>query len=297
MSGIQLIPVMIGLFGFPEIIRAFTQVDSKVMKMTPLKIIEGFKMIRKNSVAILRSSFIGVGVGIIPGVGEDVGGWLSYWATKSANKDPDSYGKGNPTGVISAEAGNNACVGGAIIPVMSLAVPGSAPAAVLLAAFLMHGYRPGPLLLIESPEFVYRIGIYLTFAAFAMWILAMLVSRFTVKILAVNKKILMPIIYVLCVIGAFLINHLMFDVQVMFVFGLMGILLRAVDFPSAPFLLGVILGPMADSNIRRALIISDGSFAPMFERPISLVFLVIIGFMILSQTGVFQTLKKMVGRG
>jgi putative tricarboxylic transport membrane protein len=297
MSGIQLIPVMIGLFGFPEIIQAFTQLESMVLKLSPFRIRDGFSRIGKNFAAIVRSSFIGVGVGIIPGVGEDVGGWLSYWASKSASKDPDSFGKGNMTGVVSAEAGNNACIGGAIIPVMSLAVPGSAPAAVLLAAFLMHGYRPGPLLLVESPHFVYQIGIYLIFAAIAMWLIAMGISRFTVKILGVNKKILMPIIYVLCVIGAFLINHNMFDVRIMFVFGLIGFLLRKVDFPSAPFLLGVILGPMADSNLRRALIISDGSLAPMFARPICVVFLIVIGFMILSQTGLFKALKKLGRKG
>lgn len=292
MRGIQLIPVMIGLFGFPEIVQSFTQADAKMLKMTAFKAKEAFRSIGRNMAAVVRSSFIGVGVGIIPGVGEDVGGWLSYWASKSASKDPESFGKGNETGVISAEAGNNACIGGAIIPVMSLAVPGSAPAAVLLAAFLMHGYRPGPLLLTEAPEFVYRIGTYLVFSALAMWLLALLVAKFTVKILGVNKKILMPIIYVLCVIGAYLINHMMFDVRVMFVFGLVGLLLRAIEFPSAPFLLGVILGPMADSNLRRALIISDGSLLPMLSRPICLVFLAVILGMILSQTGLFRLLKR-----
>ncbi len=175
---------------------------------------------------------------------------------------------------------------------MSLAVPGSAPAAVLMAAFLMHGYRPGPLLMTENPQFVYQIGMFLLLAAVVMWPLALLMSKFTVKILALKKNILMPVIFVLCVIGAFLINHLMFDVKVMFVFGMVGILLRVVNLPSAPFLLGVILGPMADSNLRRALIISDGSMMPMLTAPICQFFLVIIMFMILSQTGVFRLLSK-----
>ena len=296
MSGIQLIPVMIGLFGFPEIVQSFSQTDSKVLQMTSFKIKEGFRKIGRNFTAIIRSSLIGVGVGIIPGVGEDVGGWLSYWASKSTSKDPESFGKGNELGVISAETGNNACIGGAIIPVMSLAVPGSAPAAVLLAAFLMHGYRPGPLLMTENPEFVYQIAIYLVFSALVMWVLGLTIAKFSVKILGINKKILMPIIYVLCVIGAFLINHNGFDVRMMFVFGLVGILLRAVEIPSAPFLLGVILGPMADSNLRRALIISNGSLSPMLARPICVVFLAVIAFMILSQTGLFKYMKKIGGR-
>lgn len=292
MAGIQLIPIMIGLFGFPEIIGAFRKTEMKVLRMTKLNFVEGLKHIKNNFVAIVRSALIGVGVGIIPGVGEDVGGWLSYWATKSGSKEPESFGKGNPAGIISAESGNNACIGGAIIPVMSLAVPGSAPAAVLLAAFMMHGYRPGPLLMTETPEFLYQICVFLAVAAFAMWLLALVISRFTVKILGIRKELLMPIIYVLCVVGAYVINNTMFDIKVMFIFGILGFFLSAMNYPAAPFLLGVILGPMADSNLRRALTITEGNIMPMFSRPICLFFLVMILFLILSQTGIFKKLKK-----
>jgi len=293
MSNIQLIPVMIGLFGFPEIVRAF----KKEGEGTPIKVSrfqpkQGFASIARNWGAIIRSSIIGVIVGIIPGVGEDTGGWLSYWASKSRSKDPQSFGNGNELGVISAETGNNACIGGALIPVLSLAVPGSAPAAVLLAAFLMHGYRPGPLLMTESPSFVYSVSIYLIASSLIMWILGLLISRGTVRILGIKKKLLMPIIFLLCVIGAYLINYNLFDIKVMFVFGLIGLALSTANFPAAPFLLGVILGPMTDSNLRRGLRLSDGSFLPMFQRPICIFFLVIIIGMILAQLGIFRKLKK-----
>lgn len=297
MSNIQLIPVMIGLFGFPEIIRSFKAArEEKVLSLTKFDIPEGFRTTGKNILLIIRSSFIGVGVGIIPGVGEDVGGWMSYWATKSSSKDPESFGKGNVLGVLSAETGNNACIGGSIIPVLSLAVPGSAPAAVLLAAFFMHGYRPGPLLMSESPGFVYSVGVYLMGASIAMWLLALAMARLTVRVLMVNKKILMPIIYLLCIIGAYLINYNLFDVKVMFVFGLVGLVLSYMGVPAAPFLLGVVLGPMADSNLRRALRLSDGSLLPMFERPVCIGFLVVIAFMILSQAGVISWLRKKIGK-
>lgn len=293
MSNIQLIPVMIGLFGFPEIVRAFKKEGEgtpiKVSKFQPKK---GWASIARNWVAIIRSSIIGVIVGIIPGVGEDTGGWLSYWASKSRSKDPQSFGNGNELGVISAETGNNACIGGAIIPVLSLAVPGSAPAAVLLAAFLMHGYRPGPLLMTESPSFVYSVSVYLFASSLIMWVLGLLISRGTVRILGIKKKVLMPIIFLLCVIGAYLINYNLFDIKVMFVFGLIGLALSTANFPAAPFLLGVILGPMTDSNLRRGLRLSDGSFLPMFQRPICIFFLVIIIGMILAQLGVLTKLKK-----
>jgi putative tricarboxylic transport membrane protein len=293
MATIQLIPVMIGLFGFPEIVRAFKiSGNTEILPLTRFEMPKGIKLMGKNIIAVIRSAIIGVGVGIIPGVGEDVGGWLSYWASKSQSKNKESFGKGNVLGVISAETGNNSCIGGAIIPILSLAVPGSAPAAVLMAAFLMHGYRPGPLLAAESPEFVYQVCIYLIFASLVMWILALLIARGTVRILRVNKKILMPIIFLLCVIGSYLINYNMFDVKVMFVFGLVGLAITSANIPTAPFLLGVVLGPMTDSNLRRALKLHDGSFSTMLQRPICIFFLIIIAFMILSQTGLFKLFRK-----
>ncbi|MCC8189644.1 MAG: tripartite tricarboxylate transporter permease [Planctomycetes bacterium] len=293
MANIQLIPVMIGLFGFPEIVKSFRHTATEnVLQLTSFRIRDGLRTVFANGLAVLRSAAIGVGVGIIPGVGEDVGGWLSYWATKTYDRDPQSFGKGNPKGLISAETGNNACIGGAIIPVLSLAVPGSAPAAVLLAAFFMHGYRPGPLLMSESPGFVYSVCVYLLCASVAMWVIALIMAKLTVRVLTVNKKILMPIIYLLCIIGAYLINYNLFDVKVMFVFGLVGLVLSAMNVPAAPFLLGVILGPMCDSNLRRALRLSDGSFLPMLQRPICIAFLIVIAFMILSQTGLFRYLAR-----
>lgn len=293
MSNIQLIPVMIGLFGFPEIVKSFTREGSgEALKVSKFQFKRGLTSVFSNWVAVIRSSVIGVLVGIIPGVGEDTGGWLSYWASKSRSKDPNSFGEGSEVGIISAETGNNACVGGALIPVLSLAVPGSAPAAVLLAAFLMHGYRPGPLLMTESPSFVYSVAVYLIAASFTMWVLALIISRGTVRILGINKKILMPVVFLLCVVGSYLINYTYFDIKVMFVFGLIGLALTSANFPAAPFLLGVILGPMTDSNLRRGLRLSDGSLMPMFQRPICIMFLVVIVFMILGQTGILKKMKR-----
>ena len=253
MGGIQLIPVMIGLFGFPEIVKAFKRGDnSDAAPMSSFNMKKGWSLVRNHWWPMIRSGIIGVCVGIIPGVGEDVGGWLSY----------------------------------------SLAVPGSAPAAVLLAAFYMHGYRPGPLLMSETPDFIYRVGIYLALAAIVMWALALVISRVSVRILSLDKRILMPIIYVLCVIGSYLINYNLFDVKVMFVFGLVGIALSNFEFPASPFLLGVILGSMADQNLRRGLRISKGSLGPMLQRPICVVFLIVNILMILSQTGLFKNLMQ-----
>lgn len=292
MAGLPLIPIMIGLFGFPEIVKSFRKSNLRIAKVSDIRVLQGLRMVARNWFVVLRSGTIGTGVGIIPGVGEDVGGWLSYAASKSSSKDPESFGKGNPVGVISPEAGNNACIGGGIIPILSLAVPGSAPAAVLLAAFLMHGYRPGPLLGQQSPEFPAQVAIYLVAAAVTMWLLAILLVRFTVRVLQIRAEILMPVIFVLCVIGSYLVNYSLFDVGMMFVFGIVGFFLSEFSYPPAPFLLGVVLGPMADSNLRRALLLSEGSWMPMFQRPISLVFIAFIVLIVLAQLGVFRRLRR-----
>ena len=225
-------------------------------------------------------------------MGEDTGGWLSYWATKRLSKKKDGWGKGRIEGVVSAESGNNAAVGGAIIPVLSLAIPGSAPAAVLLAAFWMHGYRPGPLLMTDTPQFLYYVVIFMSVSAIVMWIIASNMSRLTVKVLQVDQRTLMPIIFVCCVIGAFVVNNRLFDIKLMFVFGLLGIAMNYMKYPSAPFLLGVILGNMADENLRRALILQNGSILPFFQRPISVFFILFILCLVLPQIPAVSKLAR-----
>ena len=266
MAGFSLIPIMIGLFGFPEIVASFKKTKTVVGELQSIDYKEGWRILGRNWETIIRSTFIGVMVGIIPGVGEDVGGWLSYWAARMRSKARALFGKGNPEGVVAAETGNNACIGGAIIPILSLAVPGSAPAAVLMAAFWLHGLRPGPLMMTETPGFLYTVAIYLIASSFVMWALGLLISRFTVKILQVSPQLLMPVVFLFCVVGSYVINDRIFDVWVMFGFGFVGLFLAHMKFPSAPFLLGVILGPMADTNLRRALTLSDGSIMPFFTQ-------------------------------
>lgn len=287
-SGISLLPVMIGLFGFPEIVRAFTAEDKQIIPLSKFKIKDGLKVLNKNKLNIVRSGLLGVSMGAIPGVGEDTGGWLSYWAEKRARKNKRvKWGTGNINGVVSAEAGNNAAVGGAIIPVLSLAIPGSPPAAVLLAAFWMHGYRPGPLLMSETPDFLYYIVVFMVAAGIVMWVLASNMSRLTVKILQIDARVLMPIIFICCVIGAYVVNGRLFDIKMMFVFGIIGIIMRHIKIPTPPLLLGIILGNMADENLRRALILNEGSITSFFTRPISIFFIVFILFLVLPQIPVF----------
>ena len=282
-AGISLLPVMIGLFGFPEIVDAFSPEERVLIKTEKFHARDGFRIIWRNKLNILRSSLLGMTMGAIPGVGEDTGGWISYWSEKKVSKTPELWGRGCIDGVVASEAGNNAAIGGAIIPVLSLAIPGSAPAAVLLAAFWMHGYRPGPLMMQDTPNFLYYVVIFMVFASIIMWVIASNMSRATVRILQIDNRKLMPIIFICCVIGAFVVNNRLFDIYMMFFFGLLGVAMRYMKYPSAPFLLGVVLGNMADENLRRALILGNGDITPFFTRPISIFFLVFILCLVLPQ--------------
>jgi len=158
----------------------------------------------------------------------------------------------------------------AIIPVLSLAVPGSAPAAVLLGAMLIHGIRPGPLLMIENPGFVYQVVSMIFLATCAMFILGLSLIRTFVKILIIPRQKLMPVVFALCVIGSYALSAKMFDILVMTIFGLIGYAMKEMDYPVAPLVLGIILGDLLDSNLRRSLILTDGNILPFFTRPISL---------------------------
>jgi len=291
-GGIQLLPAMIGVFGFSEVLMVMKQPAVKIVSNKIEKVIPNLKDISKYWKTIIRSGFIGTIIGAIPGVGEDIGAWVSYDFAKKASKEKEKYGKGSIEGLIAAETGNNAAVAGAIIPVLALAVPGSAPAAVLLGAMLIHGIRPGPLLMIENPTFIYQVVAMLFLATCAMFILGLSFIRVFVKILIIPREKLMPVVFALCVIGSYALSAKMFDILVMAVFGLIGYAMKEMDYPVAPLVLGIILGDLLDSNLRRSLILTDGNILPFFTRPISLIFFLFILITILSQMKWFKNLLK-----
>jgi putative tricarboxylic transport membrane protein len=218
---------------------------------------------------VVRSGLIGTAVGIIPGVGEDIGAWISYAAARRASKEKDLFTKGSREGLCAAETGNNAAIPGAIIPALTLAVPGSAPAAVLLAAMLIHGMRPGPMIMYESPDFVFQVVWMIVLATIAMTVLGIALVRPLLYILRVPRERLMPVVFVLCMIGPYAITQRVFDIYVTLFFGVLGFILREMKYPMAPLVLGLILGDILDKSLRRALVLSDGDFWPFFTRPIS----------------------------
>ena len=268
-GGISLVPALVGAFGFAEVLVAMQEKRPPV-KINPLdSVIPKIRDVFQYWRTILRSGVIGTFIGIVPGVGEDVAAWSSYAAAKRASKEKELYGKGSIEGLMAAETGDNACVPGAIIPVLTLQIPGSAPAAVLMAAMLIHGVKPGPMIMIESPQFVYDVVAMMLLATIGILFYGLTLTKLLVQVLRVPTTIIVPIIFVLCVIGTFALAGRLFDVWTMLLFGVLGFVLRQFRFPVAPLVLGIVLGDLLEKSFRRGLVLSDGDLTPFFTRPIS----------------------------
>jgi putative tricarboxylic transport membrane protein len=275
-SGIEVVPVLIGAFGIPQIIQVLKdrQVVAEPAKLN--RVLPSFRTIGRNFKHIFRSALIGVGIGAVPGIGEDIAAWVSYGTAKKTSKHPEKYGTGFEEGLIAAEVANNACIGGAMIPLLSMGIPGSPPAAMLLGALMLHGVAPGPMLEIEQPGFIVGISAILLLASFAMWIVGILLAKQVVKLLRVPPALFMPVVAVLCLIGSYSLGLKVFNLYLMIPMGILTYYLTGMGYPIPPLVIGVILGTMADANLRRGLMVSQGSIAPFFTRPVALLLVIII---------------------
>jgi len=292
-GGFNLVPALVGAFGMAELLVAAREKPVPV-KINPFdSVIPKLVDVTRYWRTILRSGVIGTFIGILPGVGEDVAAWSSYAAAKRASKEKEKFGKGSIEGLMAAETGDNACVPGAIIPVLTLAIPGSAPAAVLMAAMIIHGVRPGPLIMVEAPTFVYEVVAMMLFATIGILIYGLTLTRLLIRVLSVPKAIIVPIIFVLCVVGAYAISSRLFDVWVMLGFGVLGYVLRRAAFPIAPLVLGLVLGDLMEKGLRRGLVLSDGDLTPFFTRPISAVLWITIALVIALR---FPFVRRFVAR-
>lgn len=284
-GGIGLIPAMVGAFGFAEVLTVMFRKRAEMVPGSVDRVLPRFIDLWRYKITAIRSGVIGTFVGIIPGVGEDIGAWASYAAAKRSSKEADKFGKGSVEGLTAAETGNSAVVPGALIPALTLGVPGSAPAAVLIAALFIHGVRPGPMIMIEQPAFVYQIIAMLVVATIGITVFGLFLTRPLLFVLRIPRERLMPVVFVLCVIGPFAITQRFFDVIVMLVFGIVGFLLRRMDYPMAPLVLGIILGDLLDKSLRRGLTLTDGDPSPFFTRPISLIFCILVAVTVLLSIG------------
>jgi putative tricarboxylic transport membrane protein len=282
-GGIALIPALVGAFGFAEILVVMSEPRSRPIVDTVDSVLPRIADVLRYRRTVLRSGVIGVFVGILPGVGEDMAAWSSYAAARRASREREQFGKGSVEGLLAAETGDNASIPGAIVPALALGIPGSAPAAVLMAAMIIHGVQPGPMLMTAQPQFVYDVVAITLFATLAILVFGLVMVRPIVQILRVPREIVMPIVFVLCVLGAYSIGQRLFDVYVMLAVGVVCFLLRRRGFPVAPFVLGLVLGDIVDKSLRRGLVLSDGSLLPFLTRPISAVLAAVVLAMLLAQ--------------
>ncbi len=293
MGGISTIPAMIGLFSIPQILRSCTardnaKVDSKDLKLS--KFVPSFREMWRQKWAILRASVIGVGIGIIPATGGNIGSFIAYDQAKRFSKHPETFGKGNYEGIIASEAANNGVCGGALVPMLTLGIPGDSVTAVLLGGLMIHGLRPGPALFSDTPDIVVGIFTTILVATIAMVLIQMVGIKLFVRILNIPVHYLSGILVVLSLVGSFALRSNFFDVLLTLGIGLFGYFFVKAGFPSAPVVLGLVLGSMFEGEIRRALRLSSGNPSIFFTRPISCVILLMGVGVIVSQ--VIKTYKE-----
>ena len=294
-SGIEVVPVLIGAFAIPQIIKTLREKAPLGVLQDIGRVVPDFRTIARNVRHIVRSGLIGVGIGAVPGVGEDIAGWVSYGAAKNGSTHPETFGQGEPAGLISAETANNACIGGALIPLTTLGIPGSPPAVMLLGALMLHGLTPGPMLSIERPTFLVELAAIMVLASAAMWLNGIFLARQVVKLLKVPATLFLPIVALLAVLGSYALGLNITNLYLMVAVGIVAYVLTEMDYPIAPLVIGVILGPMADENLRRALMVGQGDLSAFLTRPVSVVLIAAILLTILAQIPAYRRRRRNLG--
>ena len=293
-GGISTVPALVGLFGFAEVLSVIfdghmsqTVESMGHERMSLREVLRHWKL-------SLYSSLLGTLVGALPGAGGPVAAFLSYNEAKRLIKKPEvPFGEGAVEGIVASESSNNACIGGALIPMLTLAVPGDAVTAIILSVFYVHGLKPGPMFIRESASSFHAILLASFIACGALLVLGLLVAPRISKVISVPKNILLPIVAVLCVVGAFACNNRLFDVGVMFFFGLLGFLMRRRGYPAAPMVLALVLGKTMDSNFRRAMAlaaVADNPLVSLFGHPITAFLLACTVLVVLSNIPFFKRL-------
>lgn len=292
-GGVQLLPVLIGVYAVLEILKSAEQSDEGYGEIPAFKakgLGVNWKEFKQQFVNYLRSSVIGTIIGILPGLGATISNILAYSIAKDSSKYPEKFGTGIVDGIVASETANNAVSGGAMVPMLTMGIPGDAGTAMLLAAFMLHGITPGPLLFREHGAVVYAIFAILIVVNVMTLIIEMYGLKIFLKLLDIPKQFLYPIIIVLATIGAYGLNNRLFDVLCIFIFAVVGYILDKNKFPLAPLVLGFVIGPIIELNLRRGLMSTYGSIVPFFTRPISAV--VLIMTLVLLAVSALKSRKK-----
>ncbi len=281
MDGLGLVQIVIGLFGVSEVLlnveRAFKQ---EVLKTKIKGLLPNREEWRRSIFPIGRGTIIGFFLGVIPGMSVVIPTFLSYTLEKRLSKHPEKFGTGMIEGVAGPEAANNAASSGTLVPMLSLGIPTGAATALLLGALMIHGLRPGPLLIVESPEVFWGVVASLYVGNVMLLILNLPLIPLWVKILKIPYHYLFPLILLFCIIGSYTTNNNPYDIIIMTLFGVIGYVMKKLDYEAAPLVLALVLGPIMENAVRRSLVISDGDVTVFFTRPISAFFL-IAGLLIL----------------
>lgn len=271
-GGFKLLPVLVGVFAVMEVIKAAenpVQGDMRPMSYKTRGLGVSWKEFKEQFRNFFVSACIGTGIGILPGLGAAISNLIAYSVVRNSSKYPEKFGTGVIDGVIASETANNAVTGGALVPLLTMGIPGDAGTAMLLAAFMLHGITPGPLLFNTHGNVIYAMFVILIVANIMMFLVQIWGLPAFLKLLEIPRNILFPIIMVLASVGAFAMNNRIFDIWSIFIFALVGYGLSKFNFPSAPLVLGFVLGPLLELNLRRGLMSTYGSYAGFFTRPIS----------------------------
>lgn len=276
-AGIGIVPVLIGLFGFSEVLSTLSGQEPEGEMARLLKSAVRARDVLRHWALSLYAAVIGLLVGALPGAGGPVASFLAYGAARKAVRQPSApFGEGAVEGIVASEAANNAVIGGALIPMLTLGIPGDAVTAIILSVFYVHGLQPGPLFIRQSPQLFHTLIAAGFIACIFLLLLGLYVAPRISRLITLPRRILLPLITVLCMVGAFAVNNRLFDVGLMLAFGILGFFMRRGGYPVAPLTLGLVLGGMMDSNFRRAvsLAASEGNpLAAMLGRPLTLVLL------------------------
>ena len=293
LSGFQVVPVLMGAFAVPQIIEGLRRSAPGAVVLVKERILPNIGQVARKLPTIARSGVIGTGVGALPGVGEDVAGWVSFGVGKTVSKDGANFGKGSLDGLLSSETANNACIGGALIPLLVLGIPGSPPAAALMGAFMINNVIPGPTI---DPGIIMRVVAILVLASFTMFVMGLFLARVFIQILRLPPTVFLPIVMVLTTIGSFSVGGGINDLYLMLGVGLVAYFMNLMKYPIAPLVIGVILGGLFDETFRRSLLISDGDLSVFISRPVAGTLVACNLLLIASQIPLFQNgFRRLIG--
>lgn len=282
MGGIGFIPVMVGLFGVSEVFKNVKSRDrltqSTIHDKINISIFKTLLIVWKRKWIVLKSSLIGTCVGALPGAGADIAAWVAYGIEKKTSKNPEEFGKGSIDGVIAPTSANNAALGGTWIPALVFGVPGDSITAIVLGAMLMYGLRPGPLIFQQSPDLVKGIFAIALISQFFLIPIGLLGIKAYGRILMLPRNVIMVFVLIFSVVGSYSIRNSFFDIYIMLFFGVIGYMFENLNIPLAPMVLGIILGPMIEDNLRVGLIKTGGNYLPFLTNPISAVLVLLIIF-------------------